>query len=280
MAEVTHLPQANIQERWVEARGFRWKYRSNDQDAGRVDPVVILDGPSWESRILHHALAQKYLVIALELPGFGSSPEDTRLRSAAEVASSAAQALALIAPERYTLIGTSFGANVALWQTLQAPESVEALILISPTCLMPTGTPSDGAPGGPADRLFAHPENTPGLSSQGAAPGTAPDTPVLARELALVQCLGGSTHDAGAERRLGEIQCATLVLFGTRDQLVSPGAGSIYRANIPNCNVSLVYDAGHAIGAERPEALCSAVVDFVDRRETFVVGYRSSLVNP
>jgi len=49
---------------------------------------------------------------------------------------------------------------------------------------------------------------------------------------------------------------------------------------LPYCNVSIVYDAGHGIAAERPEALCSTVVDFVDRRETFVVGYRSSLVNP
>jgi pimeloyl-ACP methyl ester carboxylesterase len=197
------------------------------------------------------------------------------------MANSTAQALALIAPEQYTLIGTSFGANVALWQTLQAPESVEALILISPTSLLPTGGPIDGRPGGPpADRLFAHPENTPGLPSPDAAPDAVFDAPILARELSLTQRLGGGTHDTTAEQRLGEIQCATLVVFGTRDQLVSPGAASIYRANIPNCNVSIVYDVGHAIAAERPEALSSAVVDFVDRRETFVVGYRSSLVNP
>jgi pimeloyl-ACP methyl ester carboxylesterase len=250
--------------------------------------VVILEGASGGSGKLRDDLAQKYPVIALELPGFGSSPENSRSRSAPEIARTTALALALIAPDRYTLVGTSFGANVALWQTLQSPEPVEALILISPTCLLPTGGPIDGTPGGPADRLFAHPENTPGLSPPDAAIDAAIDAPIganngatiLNRELALAQRLGGDIHDAAAEQRLGEIQCATLVVFGSRDEMVSPRAASIYRANIPNCNVSIVYDAGHAIAAERPEALSGTVVDFVDRRETFVVGYRSSLVNP
>ncbi len=62
--------------------------------------------------------------------------------------------------------------------------------------------------------------------------------------------------------------------------MVAPEAARIYRGNIPNSNVSLVYDAGHDIVAERPEALISAVADFVERREAFVVARRSSIFNP
>jgi pimeloyl-ACP methyl ester carboxylesterase len=295
MEDETNPPQAEFQEGWVEADGSRWKYRSNYDVNSRVNSrvnareghaVVILDGPSWDSRNLHDALAQKFRVIALELPGFGSSPADDRVKSVRDMANTATQALARIAPEQYTLIGTSIAANVALWQTLQAPESqapeslapesIEALVLISPTSLLPTGGLTDGTPSELAARLFAHPENATSLSSSGAAF----DAAVVARELSLAWLLGGSVHDTAAERRLGEIQCATLVVFGSRDQLVSPRAGSIYRANIANCNVSIVYDAGHGIAAERPQAISSTVIDFVDRRETFVVGYRSSLVNP
>ena len=46
----------------------------------------------------------------------------------------------------------------------------------------------------------------------------------------------------------------TLVLFGTRDRVMPPEMGRHYKALLPNCHLVLVYDAGHAIGAERPEA--------------------------
>ena len=95
----------------------------------------------------------------------------------------------------------------------------------------------------------------------------------------MTQRLKGATHDSEVEARLKDIQCATLVVFGSRDQMVSPEAASIYRRDIPNCNVTLVYDAGHLIVAERPEALCSVVSDFVERRETFIVERRSSIIN-
>jgi hypothetical protein len=41
-----------------------------------------------------------------------------------------------------------------------------------------------------------------------------------------------------------------------------------------------VYDAGHLIVAERPEALINVVSDFVERRETFVVSRQSGVINP
>jgi pimeloyl-ACP methyl ester carboxylesterase len=62
--------------------------------------------------------------------------------------------------------------------------------------------------------------------------------------------------------------------------MVAPEAPRIYREKIPNCNISFVYDAGHAILADRPEALISAVSDFIERRETFIVGRESGLINP
>src|SRR5437660_5154188 len=60
-----------------------------------------------------------------ELPGFGASPANTRSQSVQELANTVAQAAAQVVPEHYTLIGTSFGANVALWQTLQSPDRSE-----------------------------------------------------------------------------------------------------------------------------------------------------------
>ncbi len=90
---------------------------------------------------------------------------------------------------------------------------------------------------------------------------------------------GGET-DAEAESRLAEIPCAALAVFGLNDEIVAPQAARVYREKIGNGNISLVYDAGHDIMADRPQVLIDLVADFVERRETFVVAQHSSVVNP
>src|SRR5215467_6082542 len=150
---------------------------------------------TWGLSKLRDALTQKYRVIALELPGFGASPANTRSQSVQELAHTMAQAAAQVAPENYTLIGTSFSANVALWQTLQAPDKVEALVLIAPTAILPAAGPLAGTPEETARRLFADPEKDRALAPI--------DLTIVAKEQVLVQRLTSGKHDAEAERRLG-----------------------------------------------------------------------------
>ena len=93
---------------------------------------------------------------------------------------------------------------------------------------------------------------------------------------------GGDVNgeSAALESRLHEVQCPTLVVFGQDDATVAPEATSIYRERIPNCSIAFVYDAGHDVAAERPEALVNLVADYLERRETFIVQNRSEVVNP
>lgn len=229
--------------------------------------VVMLAGMTWGLGRLRDALAQYYQVIVLELPA-----ADPRFQSVPELARMMAQAATQVVPGSYTLIGTSFAAHVALWQALQAPDKVEALVLIAPTALLPVASPADGTPEAMARRLLAHPEQ--------ARDGLPVDHASVAAEQALRQRLTRGQHDAEAEGRLHEIPCATLVLFGSVDGLVAPEAARLYRAQIPNSNIAFVYDAGHLIEAERPEALINAVSDYVELRETFIVGRQSGMINP
>lgn len=258
-------------EEHVEVDGCRIRYWASGPPRP-VGAVVMLEAMTWGLSTLRDALGQQYRVIALELPGFGASPVNTRSQSVPELAHTVAQAAAQVVPDNYTLIGTSFGANVALWQTLQAPDKVEALVLIAPTAILPAAGPLTGTPEETAKRLFAHPDKARGFASV--------DPAIVAKEQALVQRLMGGGHDAEAERRLGEIPCATLVLFGSEDKLVVPEAARIYRERIPNSNIAFVYDAGHLIEAERPEALVNAVSDYVALRETFIVGRQTGIINP
>ena len=268
MMEGTASLTASFKEGHVEADGFRIRYR----ECGQGHTVVILDSFTWGLSALHDSLARMYHVVALELPGFGQSQANMTSRSVRELASTAARATASLVSEPYTLIGTSFAANVVLWQSLHVPDQVDALILISPTALHPVAQSLTDTPQDAAKQLVAHAAH---LTDWYAVEPT-----IFAKEQALVQRLQGDTHDADAEHKLGDISCATLVVFGSKDRLVAPEAASLYRAKIPNCNVSIVYDTGHAILAERPEALISLVADYVEYRETFIVGRQSRMIHP
>src|SRR6266581_2136350 len=162
MTQAGQRRTAAWQEDHVEVDGFRIRYWEFGPPRP-VGTVVMLESMTWGLSTLRDALAQKYRVIVLELPGFGASPANPRSQSVQELANTMAQAAAQVVPEHYTLIGTSFGAHVALWQTLQSPDTVEALVLIAPTAILPAAGPLTGTPEETAKRLVAHPEKAPGL---------------------------------------------------------------------------------------------------------------------
>ena len=260
--------EAAFTEDDVEADGFSFHYL----EGGEGDPVVILDGIKQGLSELQDTLAKTYHVVVLDLQAVGESQPNAGLRSAEELAKAITRVVAQAAQGPYTLIGTSFGANVALWHALRYPDKVEALVLVSPTAILPTNAPNMRTPEESSNLLFAHPEDA-----------RRPHSVVgetVATEQALLRRLEGAVHDEEAQRRLHEIQCPTLVLFGSKDRIVSTGAARIYRENISNCNVSIVYDAGHMIGLERPDAFVNVVSDYVERRDSFVVNRQSSLINP
>lgn len=82
------------------------------------------------------------------------------------------------------------------------------------------------------------------------------------------------------ESRLASLAAPTLVLFGTRDSVIAPAMGRVYKALMPNCHLVFVYDAAHAISADRPEAFTEVVVDFLERHEAFVISRTATVIHP
>ena len=230
-------------------------------DSGSGDPVVLLDWTPWESVVLRESLSARYRVTSIEPPDEPAPADEVAIAMARVVES---EGLA-----SYALVGTSLGADVALHMALLRPESVSALVVVSPTCVAPSATAPWHTPDLAASAMLAHPES----------PGTSAADPVRTAKLAALAELwrGMGVDETG---RLAEVLCATLVVIGQEDRLVSRKAGGIWKAEVPNCSLSYVYDAGHAIAVERPDALTNVVLDFVERRETFVVENRPSVISP
>lgn len=259
-----------FEEGFVEADGFRIRYLA----AGEGTPLVHLHGAGGLRLTRAHALLSKrHRVIVFEMPGFGQSAENTRSGTADELASTVAAAVSALGIERFNLLGTSFGGRVALLIALQQPDRVQALVLEGPAAIRPDGNrlPS-GTPEEIARLLFAHPER--------AGPVSAGNPEIGEKQRALVSRLRGPNRDAELEARMRDLATPVLVLFGTFDQVMPPSMGRFYKMLLPNCHLVFVYDAGHEISTDRPEAFADVVEDFVERHEAFVINRTPTLIHP
>src|ERR1700722_5935275 len=243
-------------------------------EAGQGMPLVHLHGAGGLRLTRgHDLLARRHRVIALEMPGFGTSPENTRTQSMVQLAATMAAAVAALGIDTFNLMGTSFGGKVALWLALQQPQRVHALVLEAPAAIRPAVIqPPSGTPEEMVRRLYAHPERL--------GPLPAVDPAVQAQTRAFVGRLRGPDRDADLELRMRGLTTPTLVLFGTLDNVIPPDMGRFYKTLIPNCHLVFVYDAGHGISTERPEAFAEVTADFLERREAFVISRTETVIHP
>jgi pimeloyl-ACP methyl ester carboxylesterase len=255
-------------ERHVSADGFEIRYL----EGGNGDPLVCFHGAGGlrVSRA-HELLAAGRRVLAFELPGFGDSPANERSRSLPDLAGTMLAAVTAVGIDRFDLWGTSFGGRLALWLAIAAPQRLGSLVLAAPAAIL-TGRPPPQDPAELAAILYHHPERQ---------PPTAPESAeVASRQRALVQRLIGPPRDPELEAAMATMNVPTLVLFGTEDRLTPPELGRHYKELLPNCQLIFVYDAAHAIDADRPEAFAALVSDFLEHREQFVVRRQSGLLHP
>ena len=232
---------ASFAEAFVDVGGCRLRYLA----AGAGAPLVVVQGgDGLQTSRAHALLAAQFRIVAFEAPGVSTSWANAATQSSAEQGATLVAAARAVGLERFSVWGASLGGAVAIGMALAAPESIEALVLEAPAAILPDG----------------------GIAPAALADGVVDELP----------------HPGGAEveARLSTLAAPTLVVFGTRDEVIPPEMGRIYRERMPNCNYVLVYDAGHHVAAERPEAFASLVSDFLTRREAFIVSQTSTLLHP
>jgi len=208
-------------EAHVEADGFRIRYT----EAGSGPPLICLHGGGGlRLSPAHDLLARDYRVIAFEMPGFGTSPENRRSTSTEDLARSMNGAVAALEVEHYSLMGTSFGSKVALWMAIHWPQPVEAIVLISPAAIRAKEgpVPTRVSPEEAVRLLYAHPERQPKVPP--------PPPELMAKHAALAGRLLGPPRDPPFEARLAELPHPVLALFGTADCVTPPEGAHLYRA--------------------------------------------------
>jgi pimeloyl-ACP methyl ester carboxylesterase len=206
------------------------------------------------------------------MPGFGAA-ENQNTHTVRDLATTMAAAAQTLGLSRFNLIGTSFGGTVASWMAVQQRDLVAALVLDAPSIILPEGSEAVSAsPEEIAHRLYAHPERVP--ATPAAEPAAA------ARRLTFLRRLRGPARDTVLEEGLRRLGIPTLVLFGTHDRVIPAVMGRIYKELIPDAHLVFVYDAGHALMVERPEAFAEVVTDFFERTDAFIISRTKTVVFP
>jgi pimeloyl-ACP methyl ester carboxylesterase len=262
-------------QRWVLVDGRP----INTIELGEGEPALVfvhgLSGcwPNWMEQLA--AFAGERHVVAMDLPGFGHSPGHAGEVSMPGYAAILQRLLAELGVERAVLVGNSMGGLIAAELAAAAPGLVERLVLVSPAGLstyenrlvtrsMPairrlqqvlalgaawTASHSDAIAARPRTRglvlegVVAHPERIPGPLAAEQLRGAGTDGFLSALE-AIVE------YDL--EPRLGQIQCPALVVWGTKDRLVTVRDAPRFTAAIPNASEVIYEDTGHMAMLERP----------------------------
>src|SRR5688500_7281843 len=129
---------------WINTPGALAEYAEEPVFGGRValywagpakgEPVVLVHGlgkpaaRDW-ARVIP-ALAQRYRVYALDLPGFGESDKGNHLYTPDNFARVIESVLEKRVPRPFTLVGHSMGGPVALAYAAEYPQRVSRLVLV------------------------------------------------------------------------------------------------------------------------------------------------------
>lgn len=268
--------------RFIELDGMQVHIR----DTGpRNDPtpIVLLHGMSsslhsfegWQG-----ALQGERRVISVDLPGFGltgPSPQgDYRIEVYTRFI---LRLLDTLEVKRVVLAGNALGGEIA-WQTaLLAPERVQKLILIDadgyqPAVLsMPLGFQIASMRGlrWVSERILPRPLMAASLRSVFGEPERVTPEQIdryfelnlrVGNRRALFQRMDQATFGESAPL-IRRITQPTLVLWGERDEMISPDLGARFCEDIPRCRLVTFPQLGHLPQEEDPEATLQAVRAFL-----------------
>lgn len=217
-------------------------------------PALLCDGGLYADLIDHLGDAVSAQILM--------SPKPTLEESAADILARA--------PEKFVLVGTSYGGNLALEIALAAPERIAALWLMgcdpSPA---PEGRPElanalSVTPDAVIDALaasVAHPDHT------AAAAAFKSMAMAVGSEAGVLQA-GALGVRRDAVPRLGTLTMPTLILWGADDALVPVAIGQSLADALPHAHFHVLPQCGHLPTLERPAEAADLFRNFLSEELT------------
>jgi 3-oxoadipate enol-lactonase len=241
---------------------------------GLADAPLLVLGPSlgtstilWENTL--PALAERFRVIAWDLPGHGDAPSPRAPFTVGELADAVADLIR--AHGGHALYaGVSLGGATGLELLLRHPGLVDAAAIVASGASL--ATPESWHERAATVRA----QSTSALIIGSAQRWFAPES--MAREPELSGRLLHALQDADAEgyaaccealaaydvsARLGEIDTPVLALWGRHDQVAPEAKARQIAEGVADGRAAVIEDAAHLPPAEQPAATAAALIAFL-----------------
>jgi pimeloyl-ACP methyl ester carboxylesterase len=246
-------------------------------EAGEGAPLVFLHGaggiPAWQGAL--PALTREYHVVAPLLPGFGRSTGIDLLEDQLDLFFHGFDVLEALGIERPYVVGESLGGWMAAEMAALRPKDIGRLALAAPVGLWRDEAPVGDLFGHTAHELvpllFHDQASAPAqlmLEMTGQLFSEKDDRSAEQIEVLIALARGFRTAakflfpipENGLERRLPRITAPTLVLWGAGDKLVPPLYARLFAERIAGARLTMISEAGHLIGLERPDPYAAALL--------------------
>jgi pimeloyl-ACP methyl ester carboxylesterase len=282
------------EKRVVQLHGHRVVYRIGGDDLASGRPVLLLvhgmAGSSTTWREVMPALAQRYTVIAPDLPGHGESDKPRQDYSLGAHANVLRDLLIALGIDHATIVGHSLGGGVAMQLAYQHPQYCERLVLASSgglgqdvswmlraltlpgvEYLTPVLFPSFVRNAGNtiSRRLRSLGLRAPRVEEQWRSYVSLTDQETrhaFLRTLRAVVDAGGQSVSAHDRLYLAS-RLPTLILWGERDRIIPVAHAHDAHAAMPGSRLVLFAESGHFPHTEEPARFVEAVVELVDSTE-------------
>jgi pimeloyl-ACP methyl ester carboxylesterase len=257
-----------------------------DVGAGDEDPVVLVHGlggqwQNWLENIPRLALDRR--VVAMDLPGFGLTPEPEDEEISIPGYGRSVNALCdKLGLGKVDLVGNSMGGYVAAEVAIQFPERVSRLVLVSAAGIssaetlqapiltigrIATAIATNSA--ARHRRLAARP-----ITRHVSLALVARHPRLLKADLAYEGFFKGAgkpgfddalraSLDYDFRDRLPEVKVPTLIVWGERDSIIPVRDADEFERLIEDSRKVVMKDTGHIPMAERPTAFNDLLVDFL-----------------
>jgi pimeloyl-ACP methyl ester carboxylesterase len=267
---------------FAEIDGVRTRYFL----AGEGPPLTLvhgLGGAAFNFTKIAPILARRRRVLIPDLPGHGRSapfPEVDGLTTYARHVRAVARHEGMLPG---AVLGYSMGGVVALRLAVEAPEDVDALVLVAPAGIVSTTRRAEIwlavtaalKPAQVMTRFRGTFARRPRLRWLPFGLWGAADPPALDPEAVLGFLEGPSQHTdvhSAGRAMLGDdprpdldhVRCPALLVWGARDRLTPLADGFEYARRL-RAPIRVLPASGHLVVGELPEACADAVERFLDR---------------
>lgn len=272
--EATHKESADV---FIDVDGMTIRVR--DEGPKDAPVVLMLHGFTFSLEsfdALSALLVPDFRVVRYDLRGHGlTGPDPQKRYSPDQRAAHIGSVMDALDIDTATLVGNSLG-GLAAWRFgAAAPERVQQLLLISPGAYPINGVGDEPAPVPAALEAYLRlvPEAGLDLSLDRiyADPGAVSDERrAEIRDMMRREGNGEAFVDAlrvftlpDPEPLLASLPMPTLIIWGAKDQVISPDHGRRMAQVIPAAQLLLLEDTGHVSHEEQPERVASEIKQFL-----------------